>query len=82
LSPFVSQPAAMRAVGVRNSGSSWYGAIEAAQADGYVWACLHEHAGLAEARACAEARLVTGSKAGAAWSGPKAPAYQTHEATR
>ncbi len=73
----MSQLATMRPVGVRNGDRSWYGAIEAARAEGYVWACLHEHQTLAEARACAEQRLALHVERGGPWSGPDAPIYRT-----
>lgn len=73
----MNQLVAMRAVGVRNADHSWYGAIEASRAEGYVWACLHEHPSLAEARACAEHRLALHVERGGPWSGPDAPSYRT-----
>lgn len=53
----MEQAAGLRAVGVRNSDNSWFGAIETAGSSGYVWTCLHNHRTLGEARACAQARV-------------------------
>ena len=62
------EPAAMRAVGVRDGANRWFGAIETASAQGFVWACLHDHRTLEEARTCARARLTAYEVGGDAFS--------------
>jgi hypothetical protein len=71
----------LRAVGVRNNTLSWYGAIQAGMADGYVWVCLDDHPSLAAARACAERRLAIHAADNTPWTGPGAPAYHTVHST-